>query len=833
MFARFARFASKYKALIIILWLAIAIILFAFAPDISRVGVIEDSQFLPQNTGSAQALKLLDTKFSPAVQGPAGSALIVIYDPHGLSSQDNQQARSLYDWLTSKNAPAAVSGVVSVFENDALRSTLISQDQTAMLMDIQLSVISTGDAARQAVQDIRTYVQSQFPGSQIYVTGNAGISNDLLTSIRETIDKATLVTILLVIVLLLIIYRSPVAIFVPLITIGISYLVARGIVGYAASWGVKISTLMDAYLVVMLFGIGTDYCLFMVSRFKEELLRNEHLTATVESFRHIGPVILASATTVIVALLCLVISKFSMNQTTGIALAIGVAVTLLASLTLTPALISLFGRRLLWPARFQARGPSLDGLWTRIGRQLVRHPAFFAVPIILLMVVPYLALRNINTSADMLSQMPQNLGSVTGFNILRSHFPSGEISPAYVLIESPQGSLLQTGPLKQIAATAESIQKIKGVASVEYFSAPAPELLTWSQDSRNAVNAAAQGSLSRLSFFSSLGNNLQGLAVSYPGVLKSSNFNQAVANLQQISAFAAQLQSGGTQNTAAILSEISRAGSDIAGDLQALSAEFDLQGKTPLTAWLQAEYFSEDGSIARINVVLQNDPYSPAAINTIKEIRDSVPAAIQSTPLANSSVYVGGETATQADILAVNDTDFLRVLALAIVGILIVTIILLRSLLAPLYMVVTVVFNFGATLGISTWLFLDVLKQDSITYMLPIFIFIILIAVGSDYNIFLVSRIREESHKLPLKEAISHAVANTGGVITACGIILAGTFGTLMLAPLQLVFQIGAAIAIGIIIDTFLIRALVIPSLATLAGRWSWWPSGLFKKRPY
>ena len=163
-------------------------------------------------------------------------------------------------------------------------------------------------------------------------------------------------------------------------------------------------------------------------------------------------------------------------------------------------------------------------------------------------------------------------------------------------------------------------------------------------------------------------------------------------------------------------------------------------------------------------------------------------------------------------------------------GILIVTTILLRSILAPIYMIVTVLFNFGATMGISTWLFLDVLKQNSINYMLPIFVFIILIAVGADYNIFLVSRIREEFHKRPLKEAISTSIANTGGVITACGIILAGTFGTLMTASLQLVFQIGAAISIGVLIDTFLIRAILIPSIATMAGRWSWWPSRLYRK---
>ena len=145
-------------------------------------------------------------------------------------------------------------------------------------------------------------------------------------------------------------------------------------------------------------------------------------------------------------------------------------------------------------------------------------------------------------------------------------------------------------------------------------------------------------------------------------------------------------------------------------------------------------------------------------------------------------------------------------------------------------MVATVLLNYGTTLGITTWLFLDVMKQGSMIYMIPLFIFVILVALGADYNIFLVSRIREEALQRPIKEAVNHAVTNTGGVITACGIILAGTFATLTIAPLRVVLQIGAGITVGILMDTFLVRALLVPALATLAGRWSWWPSGLFKK---
>jgi putative drug exporter of the RND superfamily len=252
---------------------------------------------------------------------------------------------------------------------------------------------------------------------------------------------------------LLLIYRSPVAIFVPLITIGVSYLTARGIAGYMAASGTNVSSLVDAYLVVTLFGIGTDYCLFMVSRYKEELGLNHHRAAGQRALERIGPVILASATTVIVALLCLGISQFGMNRTSGFVLAIGVAITLLASLSLTPALISLFGQKLLWPAKLQRNKRETGHVWNRLGRQITRRPALLAVPIIVVLALPYIALPKINYTADMMSQMPQDIDSVQGYNTLRDHFSTGVLNPLEVVIEAPGTNLTDPSSGRPLATS--------------------------------------------------------------------------------------------------------------------------------------------------------------------------------------------------------------------------------------------------------------------------------------------------------------------------------------------------------------------------------------------
>jgi RND superfamily putative drug exporter len=826
MFAALALFASKYKVLIIIFWIALAGVLTFLAPPLSRVGVTDDTQFLPENTQSTQAQTLLETRFSGASRVSPGSALIVIYDPQGLSQSDEQAARALHDWLLSREAPAAISGVTSVFNTPALSSTLVSQDGTAMLISLSLAEASSSAPARQAVEAIRAHVRELTASPQIYVTGNAGVSTDILTSIQETIDKATLVTIILVMVLLLLIYRSPVAILVPLITIGVSYLISRGITGYIAASGVNVSSLVDAYLVVTLFGIGTDYCLFMVSRFKEELLEHDRRQAGRFALQRIGPVILASAVTVIVALLCLGISQFGMNRTSGYMLAIGVAVTLAAGLTLTPALISLFGEKLLWPAKLKTRWEERGGLWKWIGELITRRPAVLAVALLIVLMLPYIALPRINYSASMLDQMPRDIGSVEGYNITRRHFPPGEFNPLTLVIESHSGTLLSPAALSSIVQAGEALKKVADVTQVKYFSAPAGQLAQWSQESETISSSLSLATIGQLSFFQSLGQGLQDLAIQYPDVQQSLNFQQVAAGLQQIKVDTAVLQ-----NIPGLLPQIKQTAAAISAGLAALKAEFVLQADSPFSRSLRSFYFSQDGTLTRIDIILATDPFASASLEAVSHLRGTAGQILQATGLSEATYYLGGTSAAQADILKVNGTDFLRVLGLAVIGILLVMIVLLRSILAPVYMVLTVLLNFGATLGLATWIFLDVLKQNTIIYMLPIFVFVILIAVGSDYNIFLVSRIREECHRKTMKEAICQAVASTGGVITSCGIILAGTFATLTTAPLQMVFQVGAAIAVGVIMDTFLVRAIVIPSLATIAGRWSWWPSRLYRRK--
>jgi len=520
-----------------------------------------------------------------------------------------------------------------------------------------------------------------------------------------------------------------------------------------------------------------------------------------------------------------------MTKTTGYALALGVAITLVAGLTLIPALMSLFGKYIFWPAKTSSNRQEGGFGWGSIGNWVTRHPTVVALPIVAILILPYSALFHLTRSADIISQMPKSVQSVQGFEVMSEHFPVGELSPVYLLIESPQGSIIDPSSLQAIEGIAQSLQNVSGVSRVDYYSAPSRQLSQLAVQVRSIGDSLGKSSvLDQLALLQASGQLLQKMALQYPGIVQSQNFQQVRANLTEVSVLASQIPTTKPESLPALSAQLQQVIYKLADNLDGLVSEFRLATSSPFTAYLLATYFSTDRTTTRVNIVLSSDPYSSETIGTITRLREAADRSISTSSLKGSPHYIGGESATRADIMLTSDADFGRVTGVATASILVVIIILLRSVLAPLYMVATVLLNYGATLGIATWLFLDVLKHSSMIYMIPIFIFVVLVALGADYNIFLVSRIREEAQRRPIREAVSHAVANTGGVITACGIILAGTFATLTTAPLQVVFQVGAAIAVGILIDTFIVRALLVPSLATLAGRWSWWPSRLFRR---
>jgi len=832
MFNVLARITSKYRIAVTAVWLIAAVGLFVFAPKLSEVGVTDESQFLPQDMQSAVAERLLAEKFV-AMDSSEGSGVLLFHNENGLNEADFQAAAVTHAWLTSSASPVEIWRVTSIFESEALGARLISPDQTTMMMLVDFSSGPFSHNTREAIEEIRAYLGQNLPDNNVYFTGSVGLFTDMLASVEQTIDRTTMVTVILVVILLLIIYRSPVAIFLPLLAISASFAVSAGVLGLLGAAGAQFSTLTEAYLVVIVFGVGTDYCLFMVSRFREELRQRGLDDARNHTLRHIGPVIAASALTVMVAFLSLGISNFGMYRTMGYALAIGVGITLLAGITLVPALTALFGKYLFWPAKTTGFKPEGNkSFWRSVGDIVSRRPVLVALPIVIVLLVPYLALPRLEKTPDMVSQLPQSSESVQGYRIMMERYPESGLSSLYVLVSSPGNNLTAPAAQQALGEIVYQLAVVPGVARIDYYAAPITWLMGLSSDLANLDEALGRGEgIAQLTLLQSVGNDLTSLAMAYPGILGSPNFQGVAAALEEAGALFPGITMVPPGMLPEMLSRIQVMVRQAATGLEALAGEFRLESSTPFTASLVATYFSTDLSITRVNIVMAGGMDAAASRALVATLRDTTEASVAGSSLAGSSYYVGGGDARSADIMIVNDADFTRVVILVIAGIFVVIAILLRSLIAPLYMVATVLLNYGATLGIAIWLFIGVMGQSSLIYLIPLFIFVILVALGADYNIFLVSRIREEARNLPIREAVKNAVTHTGGVITACGIILAGTFATLLTSPLEVVFQLGLAISLGVILDTFLVRALLVPALAVLLKRWSWWPSRMFREK--
>ena len=350
MFERLGALATRRFVWVIGAWIVVAGVVNAVAPQLRDVATYDETAFLTADAESIRAARALERDWPEDEFG--NSAAIVVSREGGLRPPDLAYVDALEVWLRSDAAPEPVRGTQSVRTRPELRDVLNAKDGTTTILLVQFRTPPFEPPTDEAVFDIRDHIRETKPaGLTVNVTGNAGVAADQSTTIQRSIDRTTYITLILVVLILLWVYRSPVTLGVPLITIGISFLVSQGIVALLAQAGMKVSSLVETFMVVIIFGAGTDYCLFIISRFREEVGRShEYRRTLVASIAVVGSVIASSAGTVIVGFTAQGVAKFGMFRTVGPAMAVAVLVTLVAGLTLTPALMRAFGRKLFWPA---------------------------------------------------------------------------------------------------------------------------------------------------------------------------------------------------------------------------------------------------------------------------------------------------------------------------------------------------------------------------------------------------------------------------------------------------------------------------------------------------
>jgi putative drug exporter of the RND superfamily len=674
---------SWTKWVVLGFWVVVLVVALPLSSKLTGAEKNDLKYWLP---GSAESTKVLDVQaqfISPNVY-PG----VVVYErPSGLTAAD--RAKAAADARMFAGLPGVVSGTV--------QGPIPSADGRAMQTILQVNLGSQGWAgATKVVDDLRAIATANANGLTSHITGQLGYAADN-NNVFKGIDSTLLFSAVAVVILILLItYRSPFLWLLPVISSGVALIVAEAVIYLlAAHAGLVVNAQSAGILDVLVFGASTDYALLIVARYREELRRHDRRhPAMAEALRRAGPAIIASASTVIIALLTLSAAELNSTSSLGPVLAIGVAAGLLVMITLLPALLVILPRGVFWPYKptYGSPEPTSRGMWARVGWAIAPRPRIIWISTAVVLGVLALGLTGLKanglTNAQGFRGHPD---SVIGESVLAAHFPAGEGTPV-VVIGNPDA--------------------------------------------------------------------------------------------------AAQLRS-------------------------AFAATPGITGVTPPA--VRAGHAYLEGTLTA-------PPDSQAAYDTIDRVRSAVHA------VPGASALVGGVTAINLDVKRASAHDRNLIIPLILLVVLVILGLLLRALVGPLILTATVVLSFAAALGVSAFFFNHVFGFGGADTSFPLFVFVFLVALGVDYNIFLMTRVREEAIRSDARHGAIVGMAATGGVITSAGCVLAGTFAVLATIPATFLTELGFAVAFGILLDTIVVRLLLVTALNLDVGRWMWWPSSLSRK---
>jgi len=612
--------------------------------------------------------------------------------------------------------------------------------------------------------------KADFPSDlQVHLAGAVATNVANQEQSNKTGNQIQGFSILFIIVLLFIIFRALLAPFVTLIPAVMVLLVSGSFVGALGTHGLKISFFTQILLIVLILGAGTDYGLFLVFRVREEMLDGrDPKVAVANSLLRVGESITASAATVVVALLSLTLATFGIYHDLGVPLAIGIVVMLLAGLTLLPALLAILGRAVFWPSKTRQR-EHREGLWGRIAGRLVQRPALtLCIGVAVFGVLAVFAASFKPGGFGGQVTAPAGSDAAKGNSALTTHFRQSSANPTNIVLRFDTSAWSSPEALASSIGTATT-----GLEATGSFTTLAGPLDAGGQ----AVTPAELYSAHR-----QLGVSAQELVRSAP---------------------------------------VPPAGSTVPPAL------YD--------AYLaSSRYLSADGRTAQWEAGLKaGSPESSQALDAIPHIRDQVATVAKQAGASASGV--AGEAPALYDVSHISDGDLRHIVPVAVLVIGIVLALVLRSLVAPVYLILSVVLSYLASLGLAVIIFQKLGNSGGIVFLLPFLMFVFLLALGEDYNILVMTRIREEAGRLPLREAVVRAVGATGPTVTSAGLVLAGSFAVLAIAGGSgsggsQVREIGFGLAVGILLDTFVVRTVLVPSTVALLGRWNWWPSAMGRR---
>ncbi len=804
MFHALGKLVNRYWFWILLGWIVVAIGLRIVAPSWDQVALDGDFEYLPDDSTSRRGAELLRKAFPDE---RAKSQIVLIFArKEGLTPEDHKFAFHVgHDRLATLKIgeegkehdlpwahevdpadPSSISDRVWTENTPVVGKMLRSRGErpTAVMVVGRLTtdLMATENVSILAgVKGLVAKAREDAPeGLEIGISGSAMIGGDMQSSVKESLRSTETTTVVLVLACLLIIYRSPLLVFIPMATIAVSLRVASDVIALMAQhlgpddfeWSnFKIFTTTKIFVIVILFGAGTDFCLFLIARFKEELGNGISLDkASGTALEHVGEAISASAFTTILGLSTMFFATYGKFIYSGPVIAICLFIALCACLTFAPALLRALGKVVFWPFGVQTEKVSqrnldfdqqtrnISPLWDSLSRFVMARPSFIlwaTVPFALFFINEGL---HVKVTHDFMNELAADRVSKIGTNMVRQHYPPGEASPTTVIARLPGGRLGEKNNY-DVAYLHNFLRSIEGVADV-----------------RSMYNPA--------------GGNGGGRS-----------FGDRVIK-----------------------------GSPLARNTFVSEAEGFAGEVTQLSVVLDEDPFSREARLIldRIEDKLRNVAAGEMIPETPPEDLDarqkSQWPAVREGLLAWKGAdfdYIG-TTSGIRDLERTTEADRKTIQILVVAAVFTVILVILRRLVVCLFLILTVVLSYWVTIGVTEMVFKWYYGAtfDGLDWKVPIFLFVILIAVGQDYNIYLVTRVFEEQEKFGLRRGLRRAMVQTGGIITSCGVIMAGTFIAMATGTLRGMIELGFSLSFGILLDTFFVRTIVVPSfLAILARR--------------
>ena len=668
------------------IWLVATLLLAIFAPS-AKDYEVSSIQSLPDEAQSIIANEKVDHYFSEQDGTPG----ILVFQ----ADQDDLTFEGLVSFFEKLEAEE-IDGLEQTIPLSSLPPQaamgFFSEDQSTAVIPVSFDSNLETKELKDRVEQIQELAK-EFDDFSLNVTGPAGIAVDTLNLFSRADIVLLLSTVGIVLILLIVIYRSPLLALIPLLATTFVYLVVNQTLGLMGKAGLVMSNQTLSIMTILLFAAVIDYSLFVFSRFREELKHYESKYEAMKmAMRETGMPVFFAGGTVLAAMLVLFFAQFGEYRNFAPTFGTTMVIIMLASITLIPALFTLFGRKSFWPKIPHVGDETVQkhSIWSKIGRFVTRKPGLSASVIGIFLLICASNMLNMTFEFDTMKSFPDDMESRQGYEIIEEKFHKGDLAPTTVLFESEN------------ALTA--------------------------QDQENLISALSEQDL--------------------------------VYNVR-------------------------------------------------------ANGMTDDQKVINLSLTFDESPYAVETMDALEKMREDAPTILADSQL-EGELHFAGETATKVDDRSVNNRDLVVIVILETLLIFILLIALTKSFKMPIYMMGTILLSFLAALGLGMFLSSLFFDISTISNRVPLYSFVFLVALGIDYNIILISRYQEERKKHSVREAVEIAVANTGGVISSAGLILAATFSVLMTQPIELLFVFGFIVAVGILLDTFLIRGILLPALIVM-----------------